>query len=140
MEKVKVENIEFSMYYKDNKKEGFGLRIHNHGEKHIERIIRTLDDIYNHCETLYPSDTSSIKGVKKHLEKRISDWNTYQNLKGRVDNPIETSIHPFKFDFTHEKFIRMVIDIMYGIYFLLKRGYIKNDKWNGFQFINTIKV
>ena len=146
---MKLKNVEpqtknpmvFGMFYKDNKKEGFGFTINNmNGEN--ETLMSTIVGIHNDIEDNY--DSWSLMGIvndseiKEKLNRSLSFWNKYQRIEGRVDNPKPSDElkQELKFDFSDPNFVEHLFNIHYGIFHLLKTGEIQNDEWNGFLFMN----
>ena len=131
----------FGMFYKDNKKEGFGLTIRNFDGEN-ENLMDTMVGIYKRIESSYDSMLSM--GIVKDSETReklyrsIGFWNKYQRIEGRVDNPkpSDSVTQDLKFDFSDRNFVEHLFNIHLGIFHLLKTGEIPNDDWNGFLFMN----
>lgn len=148
IEELKTKNpLFFGMFYKDNKKEGFGLSIRNIDEEN-EQLMDSILDIHKRIESSYDSMLSmgNVKDseIKEKLHRSISFWNKYQRIEGRVDNPKPSDKvkQELRFDFSDPNFIEHLFNIHFGIFHLLKIGEIPNDDWNGFLFMNqkeTIK-
>lgn len=142
----------FGMFYKDNTEEGFNLvvsefTILKESKSNKGTMMDSFIEMFANVQDCYRSEMIDIRNkesgyedgiesltsdVKKNLLLGIKKWNKIQNITTRNKG----SYYELKLDFSDNDFVRTLFHIMYGIYFLIQRGEIIDDNYNGFQFVH----
>ena len=140
----------FGMYYKGNTEEGFNISVSElnvGGKEIIKEFMRT----FNQVQSCYRKEIKGVlnkedgykdglkyltKSVRYNLELGIENWNVIHNITSR-DKGLEVQ---HVIDFSNKDFCESLFHIMYGIYFLVQKGEIIDDNYNGFQFMNQYQM
>ncbi|NVK76019.1 MAG: hypothetical protein HWE24_21290 [Oceanospirillaceae bacterium] len=140
----------FGMFYKDNTEDGFNLVVNDFTPKEKD-MLETLMNMFQKVQECYRNELKGVMNkergyedgiesltndVQKNLELGIKNWNQIQNITTRERG----SYYELTLDFGDKHFTQTLFVIMYGIYFLIQRGIITDDNYNGFQFMNQYQM
>jgi len=129
----KLDVLLFGFYYKDDKDDGFNFVVDDSNPELLQSMLKMFETVQQCFDETHQLVT--VSQVITNLQNGISFWNDYQDCHER--NPLIN--YQLRIDLGDRKLVESLFFIMYGVYHLVQLGVIRDDNYNGFNFIKTYK-